>query len=602
MDGYVTIGTMVDTKDFDSQMTYIESKMLDIEDKLEKADMGFEVGDTQKLEAEYEKLGNQLIDLKKKQEKYNQSIREASLSGLNNIQNQLTGIGNSVSNITKKVGRWALAVFGIRSAYMFVRQSMSVLSQYNETMANQLSNIRLVLATALEPVINRILSLVITLLNYLNYITKAWFGLDLFARASELSSKGIADNLGSGAKSAKEIKKQLAGFDEMNVLQSQEDTSGGAGGGAGGADIPKFDLPEVEIPEWLKWIVDHKDEVIAGLLGIAGALTALKLGLSPLKSLGIGLAIGGIVYAIESLLKYLKDPSWENFGKIIIGIGIAIVGVGIAIGAWPLIIAGVIVAIVGLILSNWEKIKAFFQSGIDWLKGKSDWIHKTFGDTVGNIYDLIVSSLGDLLKIVDAVFTSWKKTFDGFIKFIKGVFSGDWKKAWEGIKDMAGAQIEGLVKIFQAVFNSLKNLFKTLGSTIGNIIGGAFKGIINGILSKVESTINSFFRMINGAIGIINKLPGVNISRMNYISFPRLAKGGIVNMPGRGVPVGNAIAGERGAEGVIPLTDSQQMALIGEAIGRYVTINANITNTMNGRVISRELKKVQNDSDFAYNR
>ena len=71
---------------------------------------------------------------------------------------------------------------------------------------------------------------------------------------------------------------------------------------------------------------------------------------------------------------------------------------------------------------------------------------------------------------------------------------------------------------------------------------------------------------------------------------------------GRGVPVGSAIGGERGAEGVIPLTDSQQMALLGEAIGRYITINANITNTMNGRVISRELQKVQNDSDFAFNK
>ena len=84
--------------------------------------------------------------------------------------------------------------------------------------------------------------------------------------------------------------------------------------------------------------------------------------------------------------------------------------------------------------------------------------------------------------------------------------------------------------------------------------------------------------------------------------FSKLAVGGIVNRPGRGVPVGGAITGERGAEGVIPLTDSQQMSLLGEAIGRYITVNANITNTMNGRVISRELQKVQNESDFAFNR
>lgn len=53
--------------------------------------------------------------------------------------------------------------------------------------------------------------------------------------------------------------------------------------------------------------------------------------------------------------------------------------------------------------------------------------------------------------------------------------------------------------------------------------------------------------------------------------------------------------------GVIPLTDSQAMETLGEAIGRYITINANITNEMNGRVLSRHIAKIQNDKDFAYN-
>ena len=31
------------------------------------------------------------------------------------------------------------------------------------------------------------------------------------------------------------------------------------------------------------------------------------------------------------------------------------------------------------------------------------------------------------------------------------------------------------------------------------------------------------------------------------------------------------------------------------------TINANITNTMNGRIISRQLQQIRNDREFAYN-
>ena len=91
---------------------------------------------------------------------------------------------------------------------------------------------------------------------------------------------------------------------------------------------------------------------------------------------------------------------------------------------------------------------------------------------------------------------------------------------------------------------------------------------------------------------------------MNTIRLPRLKVGGIINLPGRGVPVGGgtAIGGEAGREGVIPLTDSQAMQELGEAIGRYITINANITNNMNGRMIARIIQQIQNEQDFAYNR
>ena len=83
--------------------------------------------------------------------------------------------------------------------------------------------------------------------------------------------------------------------------------------------------------------------------------------------------------------------------------------------------------------------------------------------------------------------------------------------------------------------------------------------------------------------------------------MPRLAKGGIINQPGRGIPVGSAIGGERGQEGVIPLTDSQQMQLLGEAIGKYINLNATIPIYMGNRQIAREIKKINAQNDFAFN-
>ena len=102
-------------------------------------------------------------------------------------------------------------------------------------------------------------------------------------------------------------------------------------------------------------------------------------------------------------------------------------------------------------------------------------------------------------------------------------------------------------------------------------------------------------------LSLINAIPGVNVPRIPTMKLPRLATGGIINMPNRGVMLGGAIAGESGAEGVIPLTDSQAMETLGEAIGRYITINANIVNSMNGRIISKELQRIKGQQDFAYN-
>ena len=72
MDGKVIIGCDLDTKSFDAQIDYVESQMQEVSYKLKQADMGFEVGDTQKLEANYEKLGIKLDSLRKKQAKLNQ--------------------------------------------------------------------------------------------------------------------------------------------------------------------------------------------------------------------------------------------------------------------------------------------------------------------------------------------------------------------------------------------------------------------------------------------------------------------------------------------------------------------------------------------------
>ena len=546
MDGKVIIGCELDTTDFSAEIDYVKSQMEEIEYQLKQADLGIDVGDTQKLEAKYSRLSKQLSKLNKKQIEFNQEQANMGKLDLSGVQTGIDNVNKGLTKTVKKVTKWGLAIFGVRSAYMAVRSAMNTISQYEDGMKNNIDYIKYALAYTLKPIVEWILNAVVKLLQYVNYIAKAWTGKNLFKTADAFK------NAQKGAKGLnKELQKTTASFDEMNVLQDTKSSGGGA-------DItaPNIDLTGMrgEVPQWLKWIVDNKDLILSVFTGVNVGLLAWKLGLKGIQSLGIGLAIAGVIYGIQSIIKYLQDPSFENFGKIITGIGIAVAGVAIIFGAWPIAVGGAIAAIVGLIISNWEKIKEFMLNICKWLEDNFVLVGKTISDVIKNS-----------LNLFEGLFIGVKQILDGIIRIFKGDFKNGINSAMKGI---------------------------------GNIIISVLNTVINGF--------NAFILPIRGLIVAAGKITGKKWT-MNTIKIPRiprLAKGGIINQPGRGVPIGygQAIGGENRAEGVIPLTDSQQMALLGETIGKYVKINNVIDVNMDSRRINRILQNSSDRVNFASNK
>ena len=674
MDGWITIGTKLDTTKFDQEVSNLESKIDSAEKKQElinqktsqhKEELKQVSNEIDGLSQEYEKASMEadrlmqivktkgiksyegfqanleyeeqvkkvdelfvkLSKLETKQQsltnkvaqnnlQYENSVKQVDtlrgkLQQLNakQVQDQFKDINASLKNFQKnltssisKVGKIALGVFSIYSAYRLLSSASGTLAQYDEQYATNLEYIRFALTQGIAPILKYLVNLAGQLLGYLNYILTAWFGINLFSDATAEAFKKMSAGASSTANSAKEIKKQLAGFDEMTVLG---DSNVGTLGGSGGAtQIPSFDVSEIQgdVPDWLDFIVKNKNEIISGLLGIVTAVKFFSMGLGVLKSLGIGLVLSGIVYSIMELKDYLESPTFKNLGGFIQGIGVALLGLATIIGGIPLAVSGAVVLIFGTIVKYWDNIKAFFQRGIDWLTDKSDSVHKMFGDTIGNIYDTVVSKLQDILDFADDFFQTFKWSFDQLVKFFQTGFAGDWDKAWDDLTNtvqncfsLAGIAIDNL-------WNKLTDFAGNIGSKVGNVISNTFRSVINSILSRIESILNSPIRAVNKLIGTVNSLPGVNMGYLSTFSLPRLKSGGIINLPNQGINIGGAIAGEAGAEGVIPLTDSQAMETLGQTIGKYITINANITNSMNGRVISRQLKNIQGTSDFAYNR
>ena len=572
-DGKVVIEAEVDTKTFDKQIKHIE-RQIEILEKYQPGvrDKSDKYG-IEENEAKIERLKNQLISLKEQQEKYNNEVEDVPIEELESNAGALENIGFSLNNIIKKVVRWGLAVFGVRSAYNAIRSAMSVISQNDEQLASDIEYIKNALAYTLEPVVRRIVDLVKQLLFYVAYIIKAWTGYNIFENANKSLKKANGQ--------AKTLSKTLAGFDEMNVLS---DTSSSGGGGAS----PSFDLTDMqsmEVPGWIDWIAKNKEAVlgffgaiatgwalvkgvgfISDLLEISGYAKDIELFLTTHgKTIGgIVLILTGLVLIIEGVIDYLKDPTWDNFIKILGGIALAAAGVLLIFGGVPALITlivGLIGALVLAIVKNWDKIK-------ETLAKVGNWIY---------------------LNVITPV---------------RNFFSG----LWNGLKDGAGKAIQWI----KDAFSNVKTFIKTkIIDPISNFFGGMWNGIKTGasnglnnvkstfsnIFNKIIDGINKFIRGLNKIqINIPDWLGGGNFG-FNIREIPRLARGGIVNNPGRGVMMGNYIAGENGAEAVLPLTDDTLQKL-----ANMIPITINLTNTMNGRVISRELQRVQNENDFAYNR
>lgn len=590
MNGWITIGTKLETKQFDKQIQKLEREIADYEDTLKIADeLKLNTSDIEDLELKIEKAKNSLMGLKKQQMQVNDM-------GFGEASDGLEKISNKTSSIIKKVGKWALAVFSVRSAYMFVQRASSTLAQYDEQYAANLEYIRFVLAQMIAPVLQGIVNLAFRLLSYINAIANAWFGINLFSKAG-------VKNFNKMAGAAASIKKSLqtAGFDEMNVL-SDTSSGGGAGGGTPSMDLSQM---EAEIPSWVKWIADNK-ETLLKFLATAGVLIAgLKLASTVVDLAEIGEALSkvwafiqplftfiasnmtiiagiagilvGLALTVKGIIDYLKEPTWENFGTMLLGIGIIAAGVLLIFGGFPALIALIIGAIVALgvaIYKNWDTVWEFLKKAWDTVWSGIQTAFSFLQALFATIISIIVLPFEIGVDTIVGIFNGVMTFFKGFVKVIKSLFNGDIK----------------------GVFTGFKTMFKGIMDSLWSIAKAPLNLIIGGLNSLIKGANKIKFDVPDWVPGLGGKVFGFNIPQI-----PKLASGAIVNLPGRGVYSNGTIRGEAGAEGVLPLTDSQTMERLGEAIGRYIKIDATIVNKMNGRTISRELQKIQANQDFAYN-
>lgn len=600
MDGEVTIKTSLDTKSFDAQIRKVEEELNDLE-RAYKILKETEPANSEILKTyavNIEKTKNKLIDLNKKQLELNKTPV---------VDNK---IGRIIGENVKKMGKWALAVFSVRSAYNGIRNAISILTGQNEELANKINFIKTSLANVLEPVVSWLVNQAYKLVYYIGYILKAWFGIDILAKKSNKS-------MNNTNKSAMKLRKTLAGFDEMNILQDNVASSGSSGLG----DTFKG-LDKVDIPQWVKDIAENKDKI-----------------LDTLKRIGLELAlIGGTAWFI----KLAGDAAglWVTFQNLSSTLkGITLLKGGLIAVA---VVLGIIAAVeFGKIIKSASSLNDELESMVSTTKSlNEEWKKETDNkQKMAKQNQLTTEEEKNYANALLVTIHNNGKINEGIEKQskLKQILTGSYKSNNEVLKMNTDEMIDNLDKLkelydlgkldevqkkkyTELINEGVKALekqneklnknseeykenndkIKSLRSEFEKLTGSTYvaKLKVDADTKPANKTIGGFLKDMGSSL-FSTLFPKLNFAKT--LKKFKFARGGIINMPGRGVPLLNAVGGEKGQEGIVPLTDSQQMELLGRSIGKYITLNATIITEMNGRVIGRELKKVDTDNDFATN-
>lgn len=139
----------------------------------------------------------------------------------------------------------------------------------------------------------------------------------------------------------------------------------------------------------------------------------------------------------------------------------------------------------------------------------------------GNLSGMLKNTVKGAIDIIMIKINMIKGVFSGLIQFIKGVFTGNWRSAWEGVK-----------KIFSNIWEGIKNVFRL-----------PINWIIDGL--------NKFIKSLN-KIKIPNWVPVVGGKGISLKEIPHLETGAVLEKGQTGLLEGN------GAEAVVPLDKNKK--------------------------------------------
>lgn len=538
------------------QYDKLQEKIAETEQEIERlmtaqsklqSEYGFQVGDElylpDNIQEQWEEMGIKIDGLAEKLRLTKEQAQQLKTQ-MSNVGGETKSDGgiftqfgkkasNAISSITKRIGTMLTRLLIIQTIYKVIRAVLNYFGSIlkaDEDIRKDWEDIKTALKAAIEPFVGVLVPVVKTLTSLIKDFAialgqvsamltgKSYSELVESAKATQQAADAYEDMADSSAETAKNAEKQLASFDDIQILKSDDDKDG---------DYSSYDR--------LASGAYDTNDVVTTLQSImtaaGGALLAIGLillskGVVTPVTLGL-IAAGAAVYSIGELLGnenvVAALQGWVgtvtaivSAALLVLGVIMCFSGVGIPLGI-SLIAAGALG--LGVVVAvNWDGIVSVIKKTVNSIL---DWV-KTYGLLVLGII-LCVTGVGLTSGI--ALIYKWAKDNAEKVELANKIVTVV-KNVWSAIQNFWNTHI---APIFTAQW------WLNLGKNCINGLIAGFEGGINGIISAFES-------MINWIVGGLNKISfdipdwlgggtfGINLpeAHLGRISIPRLAQGGVI--------------------------------------------------------------------------
>lgn len=151
-----------------------------------------------------------------------------------------------------------------------------------------------------------------------------------------------------------------------------------------------------------------------------------------------------------------------------------------------------------------------------------------YGATITKVFHQAVANLRTFAKIVTAI-----------IRLVAAVLRGDWREAWEAVKDIVRGAVHLITGLLRNWKTVVLGIAKAIGGALKDGIVAGVRGLANLVKDVVRGAINAAVDLINGlasfTIHVPGILPGPSSYTIDFPDIPHVDTGGYVARSGLAV-------------------------------------------------------------------